>query len=262
MGGARSSPGRIRAIEKLLFTISFFAFALIGCGDSCVIFVSNPGGGGGGTLSGGTPTCSFSPMNGKIRLRISSSVAVPKSGGQAEIQHIFVTIRGIEATTNAFAGDESPDWKELTPNLAAQEVQLDLLAQSGESCGGSSFESAAIPADTYRQVRLSLSSNQPAESDSTSQENLCGSSGVNCIETSDGKIRPLVLDSKFSRIQVSSDHIRGGFFQVFPETPANLRIEFNSQSSLFIPAGEGVRMIPVFMADTQTACESATSAER
>jgi hypothetical protein len=261
MGGARSFLRCIPAIEKLLFTISFFAFALIGCGDSCVIFVSNPGGGG-GTLSGGTPTCSFSPMNGKIRLRFSSSVAAPKSGGQAEIQHIFVTIRGIEATANAFADDESPDWKELTPNLAAQKVQLDLLAQSGESCGGNSFESAAIPADTYRQIRLSLSPNQPAESDSAPQENSCGSAGVNCIETSDGEIRPLVLNSKFFQIQVSSDHIRGGFFQILPETPANLRIEFNSQSSLFITTGEGVRMIPVFIVDTQTACESAANAER
>jgi hypothetical protein len=259
MGGARSFARCIPAIPKLLLTISFFSFGLIGCGDSCVIFVSNPDG---AALSGGTSTCSLNSMNGNIRLRIVSSAAVPKSGGQAEIRHIFVTIRGIEATANAFADEESPDWKELTPSLVTQKVQLDLLARSGESCGGSGFESVAIPADTYRQIRLSLSPNQPAESDPTPQENSCGSAGLNCIETSDGKIRPLVLDSKFSLMQVSPDHIRGGFFQILPDTPANLRMEFNSQSSLFIPAGEGVRMIPVFMVETQTACESAANTER
>ncbi len=90
---------------------------------------------------------------------------------------------------------------------------------------------------------------------------MCGSVGLNCIETSDGKIRALVLDSNFSKMQISPEHIRHGFFQILPETTANLRVEFDSRSSLFIPAGESVRLIPVFSVDAQASCES-ISAER
>jgi hypothetical protein len=253
MGGVRSFSRRVPALQQLFCTILFFCFGLASCGDSCVIFVSDPGG---GTLSGGTPSCSLNPMNGNVRLRMSSSPAAPKSGGLAEVQHIFVTIRGIEATANAFAEAEAPDWKELTPNLATQPVQLDLLARSAESCEGISLESDAVPADTYRQIRLSLSPNQPDASYAAPQENLCGSVGLNCIETSDGEIRALVLDSNFSKMQISPEHIRHGFFQILPQTTANLRIEFDSRSSLFIPAGESVRLIPVFSVDAQASCES------
>jgi hypothetical protein len=253
MGGVRSFCRCVPALQELLCMILFLCFGLIGCGDSCVIFVSDPGG---GTLSGGTSSCSLNPMHGNVRLRVSSSLAAQKTGGLAEVQHIFLTIRGIEATANAFADAEAPDWRELTPNLAAQPLQLDLLARSAESCQENSFESAAVPADTYRQLRLSLSSSQPDASYAAPQESLCGSAGLNCIQTSDGAIQPLVLDSNFVKIPISPEQIRRGFFQILPDTTANLRIEFDSRSSLFIPASEGVRLIPVFSVDAQTACQS------
>ena len=259
MGGVRF-PLRISARQKLAVTILLLCVGTMGCGEVCGVFVSNPPTGTGGISN--TNNCMLNPMNGMVRLQISAPAAAPQSGGLPEVQHIFVTIRGIEATANAFADANSPDWRELTPNLATQPAQVDLLAASGESCEGISFESAAVPADTYRQIRLSLAQNQPDQSESAPQGNSCGMAGPNCIETSDGAIRPLVFDSansKLSQMQISPDHIRGGFFQILPDTTANLRIEFNSQSSLFVPAGESVRMVPVFTVDTQTSCESAAS---
>lgn len=263
MADVRIFPSRFSARLKLLFAILFLCAGASGCGEVCGTFVSNPPTGT-GTISN-TNNCMLNPMNGNVRLQISASAATAKSGGWPEVRHIFVTIRGMEATANAFADADSPDWRELTPNLSTQPVQVDLLSASGESCEGISFESSAVPADTYRQIRLSLAQNQPDQSEPATMENSCGMAGPNCIETSDGAIRPLIFDSansQFSRIQITPDHIRGGFFQILPDTAANLRIEFNSQSSLFIAAGEDVRMIPVFSVDPQTACESAVDVNR
>ena len=258
MADVRIFPSRFSARLKLLFAILFLCAGTMGCGEVCGTFVSNPPTGT-GTISN-TNNCMLNPMNGNVRLQISASSAAAKSGGLPEVRHIFVTIRGIEASANAFADANSPDWRELTPDLATQPVQVDLLSPSGESCEGISFESAAVPADTYRQIRLSLAQIQPDESDSATPGNSCGMAGPNCVVTSDGAIRSLVVNSanaEFSPMQISPDHIRGGFFQILPDTTANLRIDFNSQSSLFVPAGEAVRMVPVFTMDTQTACESA-----
>ena len=263
MADVRRFPSRFSSRLKLPFTILFLCAGSMGCGEVCGVFVSNPPSGT-GTISN-TNNCMLNPMNGNVRLQITAPTATAKSGGLPEVQHIFVTIRGIEATANAFADANSPDWRELTPNLATQPVQVDLLSRSGESCQGISFASAAVPADTYRQIRLSLSQNQPDASDSATQGNSCGMAGPNCIETSDGAIRPLVVESansEFSPMQISPEHIGGGFFQILPDTAANLRIEFNSQSSLFVPSGESVRMVPVFTVDTQTSCESAPSATK
>ena len=210
MGRALGFLFGITPCRKVFAAVVFLFLALIGCGDSCVVIVSNPGGGG-GTVLGSVPNCSLSTATGNVRLRVTSSLAPPSSGQPDRTEHIFVTIRGIEATANAFADANSPDWRELTPNLATQPAQVDLLAASGESCEGISFESAAVPADTYRQIRLSLAQNQPDQSESAPQGNSCGMAGPNCIETSDGAIRPLVFDSansKLSQMQISPDHIR------------------------------------------------------
>lgn len=260
MADVRRFPSRFSAGLKLLFTILFFCAGAAGCGEVCGVFVSNPPTGTGGISN--TNNCMLNPMNGNVRVRISAPAAAAKSGGLPEVQHIFVTIRGIEATANAFADANSPDWRELTPNLATDPVQVDLLSQNSESCEGISFESAAVPADTYRQIRLILAQSQPDEGESTTRGNSCGVAGPNCVVTSDGAIRTLVAssaNSEFSPMQISPDHIRGGFFQILPDTTANLRIEFNSQSSLFVPTGEAVRMVPVFTVDTRTSCESMTS---
>jgi Domain of unknown function (DUF4382) len=240
--------------QKLLFSTLFLSLALIGCDtNSCVLIVSNPGGGG-GTISGSGPNCSLNTIT--VSLRITSSLA-PPAGNGSSIQHVFVTLRGIEANPDALADENSPDWQELAPKLATQPVQLDLLAGTADSCEANISERVTVPAYTYRQIRLRLAPNQPDTTDSILQQNSCGSAGFNCIVSSDGNIRPLVAASESSQIPVSSDHITGGSFRIFPEAPLNLKIEFNPQSSQFIAANEGVRFVPAFTVDSQTACDAA-----
>jgi hypothetical protein len=180
----------------------------------------------------------------------------------SRIQHVFLTLRGIEANSSGVAGDGSPDWQELAPKLAARPVQVDLLAAGGESCAAGGFESAAVRADAYRQIRLRLAPNETDSTEPLLEQNSCGSAGFNCIVTSDGDIRPLVLARNALQIQVTPEHIAGGFFRIFSEASVNLEIEFDPKASQFIPTEGVVRMVPVFTVDSQARCESAAGTER
>src|SRR3984885_2382071 len=245
------------------FAIPLFCLSFVGCSNYCFVFVSNPG----GSVSTGsnTPSCQLNTSTGTVSLRITAS---PTPSAQSTptptsttIQHIFVTLRGIEATPSAIPNDDSPDWRELAPQLATQPQQLDLLALCAGSCEETQHTSAdvAVPADAYRQIRLRLSPNQPATDESVPEQNACGSVGFNCVVTSDGGIRPLALDALTSQLQIPSDHISGGFFRVLPDTPINLDIEFEPQSSLLLPAAEAVRLVPAFTVVPQAPCESAAA---
>jgi Domain of unknown function (DUF4382) len=258
MRRAHRTRAAITPSQTVFVTILFLSLGFIGCDNSCFVFISNPGG---GIIAGGTSNCSLNQAKGNVHPRITSSLSSASGGQPARIQHIFVTLRGIEANPSATADEESSDWQELAPKLVNQPMQLDLLASRSDSHEPGTFEEVAVPADAYRQIRLRLSPNQPGASDSL-QENSCRSVGLNCIVTSDGVIRPLVLDSGLSQIQVSSDHIADGFFRILPDTTVNLKIEFNPQSSLFITTGEVVRFVPAFTVDSQTTGESIASADQ
>jgi hypothetical protein len=173
-----------------------------------------------------------------------------------------LTLRGIEANPSAVADDESPDWQELAPKLAAQPVQVDLFAAGGDSCAAGGFESAAVRADAYRQIRLRLAPNETDSTEPILGQNSCGSAGFNCIVTSDGDIRPLVLARDALEIQVTPEHIAGGFFRIVSEASVNLEIDFDPNASQFIPTEGIVRMVPVFTVDSQGRCESAAGTER
>jgi hypothetical protein len=252
-------PKRASQIYFLLTLL--FCLSMVGCSNYCFVFISNPG--GSVATGSNTPSCQLNSSTGTVGLHVT---AAPTPDAQATpapaaIQHIFVTLRGIEASPSVIPNDDSPDWRELAPHLATQPAQLDLLAHDSDSCDRNqhTFADVAIPAGAYRQIRLRLLPNQPATDEPVPEENACGSVGFNCVITADGRSRALVLDGPSSQFQISSDRISGGFFRVFPDTAVNLNIEFNPQSALFIPADEAVRVLPAFTVAPQTSCESAAA---
>jgi hypothetical protein len=260
MPRANSRRRSIKASRRLFLITLFFSLALIGCDtNSCILIVSNPGSGG-GTISGNGPNCSLNATT--VSMQIASSLPPLAPEGQPRIQHVFVTLRGIDANPSATADENSPDWQELAPNLSKEPMQLDLLSRSADSCQPNISARVAVPANAYRQLRLRLSSNQPDTTDPVLQQNSCGSVAFNCVVTSDGNIKPLVLDRDLSEIQVPSAQITTGLFRIPPNSPLNLKIEFNPQSSHFIPTDAAVRLVPVFTAAVQSPCESLSVADR
>jgi Domain of unknown function (DUF4382) len=241
-----------RTSRTYFFTALLFCLSFVGCSNYCFVFVSNPG----GSISTSSPTCPLNNANGTVRLRVSVSPTSSDESAPPTIEHIFVTLRGIEALPSAIADDDSPGWQELAPKLATNPEQLDLLAYNIDSCEKNTFEDFAVPADAYRQIRLRLSPNQPATSESVPEENACGSVGFNCVVTSEGGIRPLALDTLSSQFRISSDGISNGFFRVLPDTAVNLEIQFNPQASQILAADEAVRLVPAFTVAPQAPCES------
>jgi hypothetical protein len=201
-----------------------FCLSFAGCDNTCFIFVSNPSG---GTIAIGSTTCPPNKANGTVHLRLTSSVMPAAGDWPASIQHIFVTFQGIEANRSAMAIDDSPDWQELAPQLATVPIQLDLLAHNSNSCESNVLSDVAVPADTYRQIRLRLSSGLAETNEPIPQENGCGNVGFNCIVKADGGTRALVLDSQMLRVSIPPDQIAGGSFRILPGTAANLTIEFS-----------------------------------
>jgi Domain of unknown function (DUF4382) len=256
-----NSPRRtIKASRQVLLIALLFPLALLGCDtNSCILIVSNPGSGG-GTISGNGPNCSLNTTT--MSMRITSSLPPLAPEGQPRIQHVFVTLRGIEANSSATADENSPGWQELAPNLSKEPIQLDLLARSDDSCEVNISARVSVPADAYRQLRLRLSSNQPDATEPVLQRNSCGTAAFNCVVTSDGNIKPLVLARDLSQIQISSQQITTGVFRISPESPLNLKIEFNPQSSHFVPTDAAVQLVPLFTAAVQSPCESMTVADR
>jgi hypothetical protein len=250
----------IKASRRFFLITLILPLALIGCDtNSCILIVSNPGSGG-GTISGNGPNCSLNSMT--VSMRMASSLPPLAPEGQPRIQHVFVTLRGIDANPSATADENSPNWQDLAPNLAKEPVQIDLLSHPADSCEPNISARVSVPANAYRQLRLRLFSNQLDASDPVLEQNSCGSAGFNCVVTSDGNIKPLVLDRDLSQIQVPSAQITTGLFRILPDSPLNLKIEFNPQSSHFIPTDSAVQLVPVFTADSQSPCESTTLADR
>jgi Domain of unknown function (DUF4382) len=248
-----TSQGATKASRRGFFTALVFCLSFAGCGDTCFIFVSNPSG---GTIAVGSTTCPPNQANGTVHLRLTSSVMPSAGDWSTSVQHIFVTLRGIEANPSATAAEDSPDWQELAPKLATQPMQFDLLAHIGDSCAPNTFGDVAVPADVYRQVRLLLSPSHSEANEPVPQENGCGRVGFNCIVRADGGIRPLLLNRQLPQVNIPPDHLAGGFFRILPETTVNLTIEFNPSASLVFPAGEAVLLVPVFTVDSQAPCES------
>jgi hypothetical protein len=177
------------------------------------------------------------------------------------LQHVFITLRGIEANPNSVAAEDSPDWQELAPQLATEPVQLDLMATTvpGVSCASRLTRKTTVPASVYRQIRLRLVSDQAASGDSLPLHNECSGSGFNCVVDKNGRAHALALKNGARDLLITSDRIADGSFNVLPGMETNLSIAFDPYSSLAAATGYAVQITPVFSVETAAACDSPPS---
>ena len=247
----------------LLPAVLLFWLTASGCNNTCVSFTSNST--TGTVVIGVTdakPACTLSKANGTVHLQVGASPMPSAGAGPSSIQHIFVSLRGVEAHPSTIADEDSPDWQELAPKLAQQPMQVDLMARTADACAPGSFGEVAVPAGTYRRIRLRLLPNQLATSEPVPEENACGSVGLNCVVTADGRIRPLALDGATPELRITSEHIAGGLFLVLPDAATDLAIEFDTYASLAWPAGDAVRLFPAFIAARRAPCQFPRGSER
>ena len=111
-----------------LTVIMAFAAALIGCSSS-----------GSGMSDGGTGT---------VHVSITDPPSCKFPNG--DFQHVFVTIRSVQAHTSATADDNSAGWQELAPQLNTEPMQIDLFSAGQTACLLVTLGSnTALPAGTY-----------------------------------------------------------------------------------------------------------------
>ena len=223
-----------------------FAVGLIGCTNTCFTFTSNPPTGTINIKAGDpTPACTLTKANGAVRLVLKAVPMCNYCSESSRIQHIFVSIRGIDVTSSSIADEESPDWQNLAPQLAKQPLQVDLVRDTADRSAGEPLgEIVTVPAGVYRQLRVRFLPDPLAAEDQLPEKNACGNTGFNCVVMTDGRVQRLQLDGRSPELRIMSDRIEGGSLFLPSGTDSDLVIELKPVWAWFSSTDDGVRLLP------------------
>ncbi len=169
---------------------------------------------------------------------------------KGNFQHVYVTIRSVQANINATADDNSSGWQELAPQLNAQPMQIDLFSAASTTCLLTSLGSnTALPAGTYQQIRLLLVPNS-GWTGPTPTTNNCDSEGFNCVVLADNSIHEMELSSQANTgLKIPPGQIVGGPISVAAGQDVDLNIDFNSCASIIQQGNGQYRLKPVLTAE-------------
>jgi hypothetical protein len=166
-----------------------------------------------------------------------------------DFQHVYVTIRSVQAHTSASADDNSPGWQELAPELNTQPTQIDLFAAGPNACLLTMLGSnTALPTGTYQQIRLLLVPNDGG-SGPVPAMNACGGQGFNCAILQDGSVHELQLSSQANTgLKIPPGQIEGGPITVAAGQDVDLNIDFNACASIIQQGNGKFRLKPALTA--------------
>jgi hypothetical protein len=226
--------------------VLLFAVWLTSCNNTCFTFISNPPTGTIGIkVSDPKATCGLTSINGAIRVHIDTEPASTSCTEPCQVQHMFVSIRGIELHPSTNPDNDPAEWQELAPHLAKQPLQVDLVrGMVDRSARELLGETVPIPAGVYRRVRLRFVPNHLVSEDQPPEKNACGSTGFNCVVLADGRTQPLLLDDRSPDLLMTLDRDEGVSFFVPPETDTDLAIELKLAWVWFSSADKGMRVLP------------------
>jgi hypothetical protein len=205
---------------------------------AAVIFLESCGNSGSSIVSSGTGTI-------HVSLTDPPSCAFPNGN----YDHVYVTIRSVQANINASADDNASGWQELTPQLNTQPLQIDLFAAGSNACLLSQLGSTTgLPTGSYQQIRLLLVANDGG-SGPLPATNACGKQGFNCVVLHDGSVNELQLSSQANTgLKIPPGQIVGGPIVVSPGQDIDLNIDFNACASIVQEGNGQFRLKPVLTA--------------
>jgi hypothetical protein len=248
-------------LREVFPAVLLLCLANSGC-NSCYSGFWNGNGSG---VAVSNSSCPFTKATGAVIVQMSvasappaASAAFPSSlASPRDVQHIFVTLRGIEALPSIMADEDSSGWQELAPDLVAHPMQLDLLAVNGDSRSqglpASANVPATVPAGEYRQLRLRLVPLHLSTDDLIPESNACVNVGWNCIVFADRSVRPLEFDGTVAEFHITQGRGTDSVFRVLPDQVIHLSIEFSATSSVFFASNTAVRLVPVFSVVSRSA---------
>jgi hypothetical protein len=167
-----------------------------------------------------------------------------------DFQHVYVTIRSVQAHTSASADDNSTGWQELATQLNSQPMQIDLFAAGPNACLLTMLGSnTALPVGTYQQIRLLLVPNDGG-SGPLPATNACGDQGFNCAVLQDGSVHELQLSSQANTgLKIPPGQVEGGPITVAAGQDVDLNIDFNACASIIQQGNGKFRLKPVLKAE-------------
>lgn len=199
---------------------------------------------------GGSNSTMSTPGLATITVSLSDPPSCMPPNGQFE--HVFITVRSVQAHTSASATDSTPGWQELAPQLAIAPMQIDLFSTPQTTCILAQLGSASLPAGTYQQIRLILVSNTPAAGAATPSQNACAGNGFNCVVVSNNgstSIHGLELSSEANTgLKIPPGQIVGGPITVSAGQSIDLNIDFNACASIVQEGNGTFRLKPTLTA--------------
>jgi hypothetical protein len=196
--------------------------------------------------SGGSSSMSASAM-GNVVVSISDPPSCKNPNGN--FQHVYITVRSVEAHIDPNASDSSSGWQELAPQLASQPMQIDLFSSTQTNCVLAQLGSASLPVGNYQQIRLLLVSNSPAAADVVPSNNACAGNGYNCVVLNDNTIHELALSSQANTgLKIPPGQIVGGPISVSAGQTVDLNIDFNACASIIQEGNGQFRLKPTLTA--------------
>lgn len=188
---------------------------------------------------------------------VSVSISDPPTcaAPQGPFSHVYVTITDVQIHTSANAGDNDPNWVDLTPNLSNNPAQVDLLGVANQ-CFLAMLGSTGIQPGTYQQVRIFLADNSTAV-----PNNKCDTT-ANCLMLTSDPTTPVPLELSSQAktgIKIPSGQLAGGKFVVAPGDNKDLNIDFNACASIVAQGNGQYRLKPVLHAGEVALQSSSTS---
>jgi hypothetical protein len=236
-----------------MFPLSLLLCSCVGassCGTTCYAGVWN---GSGAAIGVSNNSCPLAKANGAIAVSLSNispsaSTLSASSPSPRAVQHIFLTLRAIQANANAVEAEAASGWQDLAPGLAEHPIQLDLLAlgETGSRPGSLAFAMppATVNADEYRQIRFQLLPAEPVPTDAIPESNGCGNAGWNCIVFGDGSVWAFAAsESEFRFLPASSDKV---LFRVLPDALTSVSFQLDPESLVAVRSAGAVRLLSAF----------------
>jgi len=226
-------------ISSLLGVVALFLIVVLaGCGDFCIAGFSVNGVGGIKVSAGNPPPpCSLPHVNARMSA-VARKLAVCKNCSLAlRVEHLFVTLQGIQMCPAARDETVSSTWIEIAPHFVGKPRQMDLI---GDADSELLAANVTIPAGSYREVRLKLFSGPPANAEALAPENSCGEMGWNCIVMADGRVEPLRLPNDDSELLLPIHTDAGsGTFVLLPDSRMELQLSLEPRQ-VSLPSNPGV----------------------
>jgi hypothetical protein len=196
--------------------------------------------------SGGSSSMSGS-ATGSVVVSISDPPSCKNPNGN--FQHVYITVRSVQAHIDPDASDSSAGWQELAPQLASQPMQVDLFSAAQTHCVLAQLGSASLPVGNYQQIRLLLVSNSAGSGDALPSVNACAGNGYNCVVLKDLTIHELALSSQVNTgLKIPPGQIVGGPIQVTAGQSVDLNIDFNACASIIQQGNGQFRLKPTLTA--------------